>query len=82
MFAVDVSADGVVYVSAAVGARVAAVGGGAAVTVNGGADVDVAVSAAVVYVAVVVVGDGDEMLVGEAVGGNSVLCLCLYASPT
>lgn len=74
MFAVDVSADGVVYVGAAVGACVAAVGGGAAVAVNGGADVDVGVSAAVVDVAVEVVGDGDEVLVGETVDGNSVLC--------
>lgn len=78
MFAVDVSADGVVCAGFAVGVSVAAVGGGAAVAVNGGADVDAVVSAVVV----VVVGDEDEVLVGEAVDGNSTLCLCLYAFPT
>lgn len=74
MFVVDVSADGVVYVNAAVGACAAA-DVGAAVVANGGADADVAVSAAVVGVAVeFVVGDGDEMLVGEIADGNFVLC--------
>lgn len=82
MFVVDVSADGVVYVGAAVGACVAAEVGDAVVAVNGGAGVDVEISAAVVHVAVEVAGDEDEMLVGETVDGNSVLCLCLCASPT
>lgn len=81
MFVVDVSADGVVYVGAAVGACVAAEVGDAVVAVNGGANVGVEISAAVVY-AVEVAGDGDEMLVGEFVDGNFVLYLCLCASPT